>query len=416
MRWFEHAIWWQVYPLGFTGAPVRPSSEEERALTHRLGHLHNWLDYAQRLGTNGLLLGPVFSSSTHGYDTTDHFSVDPRLGDEADFDKLIAACRERGIVVLLDGVFNHVGDQHPLYRAALANGPDSDEAKLFRIDWDQNPPRAAVFEGHGSLVSLNHDEPAVADLVADVMRHWLRRGIHGWRLDAAYAIKPEFWQDVLAKVRPEFGEAWFVGEMIHGDYADYVRRSGLDSITQYELWKATWSSLKDTNLFELDWTLQRHNGWLDGGLVPQTFVGNHDVTRIASLVGHERVTAALTVLFTVGGIPSLYYGDEQGFTGTKFERLGGDDEVRPTFPENPDLLSPLGEPIFRLHQDLIGLRRRNPWLVHARTEKLELRNEFYRYAVHGPAGERLEVTLDLAGNGIRIQDGNGEPLLVSPGS
>lgn len=143
MRWFEHAIWWQVYPLGFTGAPVRPVSDGERLLTHRLGHLHNWLDHAQQLGTNGLLLGPVFTSSTHGYDTLDHYTVDPRLGDDSDFDALVAACRERGIVVLLDGVFNHVGDQHPLYRAALEKGPDSEEAKLFRIDWSQNPPRAS---------------------------------------------------------------------------------------------------------------------------------------------------------------------------------------------------------------------------------------------------------------------------------
>ncbi|WP_420176470.1 alpha-amylase family protein [Luteococcus sp. OSA5] len=410
MRWFEHAIWWQVYPLGFTGAPVRPASEQERQLTHRLGHLHNWLDYAQQLGTNGLLLGPIFSSSTHGYDTTDHFTIDPRLGDDGDFDALIAACRERGIVVLLDGVFNHVGDQHPLYLAALEKGPDSDEAKLFRIDWNQNPPRAEVFEGHGSLVALNHDEPATVDLVADVMRHWLQRGIHGWRLDAAYAIKPEFWREVLQRVRPDFGEAWFVGEMIHGDYADYVQRSGLDSITQYELWKSVWSALSDENFFELDWTLQRHNTWLDT-FVPQTFVGNHDVTRIATLVGPEKLPAALAVLFTVGGIPSIYQGDEQGFTGTKYQREGGDDEVRPTFPDTPDGLAPLGAEVHRLHQALIALRRRNPWLVRARTEQLELRNEFYRYRVHGPQGEQLVVQLDLPARRVQIDDGQGNVLL-----
>ncbi|MDO4259623.1 MAG: alpha-amylase family glycosyl hydrolase, partial [Actinomycetaceae bacterium] len=226
MRWFEHAIWWHVYPLGFTGAPIRPSGDNERALTHRLPHLTGWLDYLQELGTNGLLLGPIFSSTTHGYDTTDHYSIDPRLGNDADFDHLIAACRERGIVVVLDGVFNHVGINHPLYQAALTGGPNSTEAKLFRIDWDHNPPQAAVFEGHASLVALNHDEPAVADLVASVMEYWLGRGIHGWRLDAAYAIAPQFWQTVLQRVRASFPEAWFLGEMIHGDYAEYVQHSG----------------------------------------------------------------------------------------------------------------------------------------------------------------------------------------------
>lgn len=394
MRWFEHAIFWQVYPLGFTGAPVRPSGDHERVLTHRLRHLTGWLDRATELGANGLLLGPIFGSSTHGYDTTDHFSIDPRLGDEADFDALVAACRERGINLVLDGVFNHVGDQHPLFQTALQEGPDSPEARLFRIDWTQQPPRAANFEGHGSLVALNHDEPAVVELVADVMLHWLRRGIMGWRLDAAYSVPPEFWRGVLDRVRPEFGEAWFVGEMIHGDYADYVARSGLDSITQYELWKSIWSSLKDTNFFELDWTLQRHNAWLDT-FTPQTFVGNHDVTRLATLVGRELVPAALAILFTVGGIPSVYYGDEQGYQGTKFDRLGGDDEVRPTYPPTPAELSALGDDVFRLHQQLIGLRRRKPWLVHARTEKVELRNEFYHYRVAGPEGDWLEVELLL---------------------
>lgn len=401
MRWFEHAIFWQVYPLGFTGAPVRPSGDHERQLTHRLRHLENWLDYQQELGTNGLLLGPVFTSSTHGYDTTDHYSIDPRLGDDEDFDHLVAACRERGIVVVLDGVFNHVGDQHPLYQAALRNGPDSDEAKLFRIDWSHEPPQAANFEGHGSLVALNHDEPATVDLVADVMRHWLRRGIGGWRLDAAYAIRPEFWRGVLDRVRPEFGEAWFLGEMIHGDYADYVARSGIDSVTEYELWKATWSSLKDRNLFELDWALQRHNGFCDA-FVPQTFVGNHDVTRVATLVGQDDVIAALAVLFTVGGIPSIYAGDEQGFEGTKFERLGGDDEVRPTFPATPAGLSPLGADVHRLHQQLIGLRRRKPWLVHARTATIELRNEFIHYRVEGGEGDWLEVQV-LLENGCHVR-------------
>ncbi|GAB2477990.1 alpha-amylase family protein [Luteococcus sediminum] len=406
MHWSEHAIFWQVYPLGFTGAPVRPSGEHERVLTHRLGHLHNWLEHAQSLGCNGLMLGPVFTSSTHGYDTLDHFTIDPRLGGEGDFDALVAACHERGIKILFDGVFNHVGAEHPLYRAALEKGPDSDEARLFRIDWTQQPPRAAVFEGHGSLVALNHDEPAVAELVADVMSHWLSRGLDGWRLDAAYAIRPEFWRGVLERVRPDVGEAWFVGEMIHGDYADYVNRSGLDSVTQYELWKSTWSALQDENFFELDWTLQRHNQWLEH-FVPQTFVGNHDVTRIATLVGQDKLPLALAVLFTVAGVPSIYSGDEEGFTATKYEREGGDDEVRPTFPSGPDGLSPLGAEVRRLHQDLVGLRRRHPWLVRGRVQQLELRNEAYRYRVTGDGGEWIEVSLDIPARRFVITGADG---------
>ena len=128
------------------------------------------------------------------------------------------------------------------------------------------------------------------------MLHWLRRGIDGWRLDAAYAVPPSFWAAVLPEVRKEFGEAWIVGEMIHGDYAGYVSRSGIDSVTQYELWHAIWSALHSVNLHELDWTLGRHRTLLEH-LVPMTFLSNHDVTRVASQIRDRRhLTHAVALL------------------------------------------------------------------------------------------------------------------------
>ena len=138
-----------------------------------------------------------------------------------------------------------------------------------------------TFEGHDGLITLNHDNPDVVDYVVDVMSHWLRRGADGWRLDAAYAVPDQFWAQVLPRVRESFPDAWFVGEVIHGDYAGIVRAATFDSVTQYELWKAIWSSLNDGNFHELDHALRRHDEFLDT-FVPMTFVGNHDVTRIAS--------------------------------------------------------------------------------------------------------------------------------------
>ena len=199
-------------------------------------------------------------------------------------------------------------------------------------------------------------------------------GTAGWRLDAAYAVPPSFWAKALPRVRGAHPEAWFVGEVIHGDYLAYAKDSGLDSVTQYELWKAIWSSLNDRNFFELAWTLDRHNQILDG-MTPQTFLGNHDVTRLASQLNDERhIGHALAVLFTVGGIPSVYYGDEQAFRGIKEDRAGGDDEIRPAFPASPAELLPEGWPTYRLHQRLIGFRRRHPWLVTARTATEHLSN------------------------------------------
>ncbi len=409
MGWAEHAIWWHVYPLGFCGAPIR---ERDPAPGHRMRRLLNWLDHAVELGTSGLLLGPVFDSQTHGYDSLDQFRIDPRLGDERDFDDLVVACKQRGLRVLLDGVFSHVGDQHPLVRRALLEGPDSEAAALFDVDWDSPAgPAPRVFEGHGSLVRFNHSTPQTADYVAGVMTHWLERGIDGWRLDAAYSVAPSFWARVLPAVRAQHPDAWFLGEVIHGDYPAFVADSGVDSVTQYELWKAIWSSLSERNLFELDWTLRRHNEFL-AHFIPNTFIGNHDVTRIASTLGPTGAVAALAILMTVGGTPSIYSGDEQGFTGVKEERLGGDDTIRPAFPDTPAELPPTGESIFRDHQYLLGLRRRHPWLVTATTQAVHLENTRYVYRATSLDGrEYLDVTIDLEGEpAVTIRSADGDVL------
>jgi cyclomaltodextrinase len=244
------------------------------------------------------------------------------------------------------------------------------------------------------LVALNHDEPAVAEHVVAVMGHWLAAGADGWRLDAAYAVPPAFWARVLPRVRERFPDVYVVGEVIHGEYADIVEASGMDAVTQYELWKAIRNAIEERNLFELDHALGRHNAML-ATFVPQTFVGNHDVTRIASAIDDERhLPHALVTLFTVAGTPSVYYGDEQAFRGTKEERAGGDDAVRPQFPASPADLSPLGEGTYRLHQELIGLRRRHPWLHRAGTTTLHLTNTALLYEVQAD-GHRLVTALNL---------------------
>lgn len=398
LDWPKHVIWWHLYPLGFVGA--EPEALMPDALVvHRLPQLTNWLDYVVELGASGLLLGPIFASSTHGYDTLDHFRIDPRLGDSADFHTLVAAAKSRGIRVLLDGVFNHVGQDFPVFQRVLAEGPDAPHASWFRLSWPQDwrpgmEPEYADFEGHRQLVTLNHAEPAVRDYVANVMAYWLDRGADGWRLDAAYAVPRHFWADVLARIREHHPDAWFVGEVIHGDYAGAVREGGMDTVTQYELWKAIWSSLNDGNCFELAWALDRHNRFLDA-FVPLTFLGNHDVTRIASRLKDSRnIAHALAILMTCGGTPAIYAGDEQAFRGIKEERAGGDDAIRPEFPETPEGLSPLGWSVYRLHQDLIGLRRRHAWLHTARTRIVRLANRHLVYEAY-EENHRLLVALNL---------------------
>ncbi|AWB83115.1 alpha-amylase family protein [Corynebacterium liangguodongii] len=382
----QDTIWWHVYPLGATGAPVRDRAGDDSG--HRLRHLGPWLDYLVELGCDGLLLGPIFESVGHGYDTLDHYRIDSRLGTDEDVEWLIAECDSRGIKVMLDGVFNHVARTHPAVGQGLAGS----------TNW----------EGHEELATLHHDDERVRELVTDIMLHWLRRGISGWRLDVAYAVPSDFWADVLTRVRGEFPDALILGEVIHGDYAGIATAGKMDSVTQYELWKAIWSSLVDANFFELDHALGRHRAML-AEIVPNTFIGNHDVDRIASKVGQAKAVIAAALLFTLPGMPSIYYGDEQGFEGLRTEGFEADDAVRTALPASPDELSPLGGWLYTQYQALIGLRRRNPWLTRADLEVREKTNETITVRVFNSAQELLIDACLAPTPGVRVHAG-GETL------
>ena len=223
MDWPASVIWWHVYPLGFVDAERR----RVESVHHRLPKLVSWLDYLVELGANGLLLAPVFDSGTHGYDTLDHFRIDPRLGDDSDFQTLLDEARRRGIRVCLDGVFNHLSRSHDLIQRAINAGPDTDEGSW--VKWHEGYPWA--FEGHERLVELNLSNPSVQDYIVEVMNHWLSRGVDGWRLDAAYAPGAAAWRPILERVKRDHPEAWILGEVIHGDYSEFVTTSGVDSVT-----------------------------------------------------------------------------------------------------------------------------------------------------------------------------------------
>ena len=399
-EWARHVIWWQVYPLGFVGAEKAAGGPP----VHRLPRLVNWLDHLISLGCNGLLLGPVFASGSHGYDTTDHFRIDPRLGDDADFDALVAACRERGIRLLLDGVFNHVGRDFPPVAQALAEGPGSEAADwVARLHDTDGVITADYFEGHDTLVTLNHDSPRVRAYVQDVMKHWLSRGADGWRLDAAYAVPPGFWAAVLPEVRAEFPDAWFVGEMIHGDYTAYLREAGLDSITEYELWKAVWSSLDTVNFHELAWTLGRHAALVENFL-PLTFVGNHDVSRVASQIHDPRHRPHATVLLALlPGVPSVYYGDEFGLEAVKEDRVGGDDAVRPELPAERGEFANRHPETEDVHRRVFALRRRHPWLVDAVVDTGDVANDHLVVRLRARDGaDSLTLALNLADDPLPV--------------
>lgn len=384
--WARPITWYHLYPLSFLGAEPRNPDPiaADTPVRHRLRGLEAWLDYLVDLGVGGLLLGPVFASESHGYDTVDYFRVDPRLGDEDDLIGFCDACHRRGLPVLLDGVFNHVARSFPAFADVLAHRAESRYAGWFRLDFDAPGPDGfayEAFEGHRHLVALNHAEPAVRELAVSVADHWIERGADGFRLDAAYAVPVAFWAAFAQQVRARRPDAYLLGEVIHGDYARFVRESTLDAVTQYELWKAIWSGLNDRNLFELAHAMGRHQTFVDV-FPPLTFVGNHDVTRIASQLrepGH--LGHALSVLFTLPGNPAIYAGDEQGWRSIKYHREGGDAELRWPFPGVPAELGEDGGPHYRLHHELIRVRRARPFLATGRIRVCHLASQQLAYEI-----------------------------------
>jgi glycosidase len=356
-----------------------------------------------------VLLTPIFVSSTHGYDTVDPFRIDQRLGDEEDFAAFVDACHERDLLLVLDGVFNHVGRAFPAFRDVLTRGAASPFAPWFRLDFAAPGPDGfayADFEGHQELVALNHANPEVLEWAVAVCRHWLDRGADGWRMDVAYLIPEAFLAALSQSVRGVHPQAFLFGEKVHGDYVRFVEESGLDSVTQYELYQAIWSSLNDSNLFELAWALRRHQTFGEA-FAPVTFVGNHDVTRLASrLHDPAHLGPALAVLLTVPGVPCTYYGDELAWEGRVEGRSGGDDAVRPPLPSAPTPADPRQAEALRLHRELIALRRDRPWLTGAGLEVGEVSNPRLTYTVTDPrGGGRLLVTLDLAAGAAPSSEG-----------
>jgi cyclomaltodextrinase len=339
------------------------------------------------------------------------------MGGDDDFDAFVAECHRRDLEVILDGVFNHVGREFPGFRDVLIHGQSSAYVDWFRLDFTRDDGDGfsyRTFEGHRELVVLNHRSDAVLEWAGAVARHWLARGADGWRLDAAYAIPTPFLASLTGKIREEYPDAFLFGEVIHGDYAKFVTDTGLDSVTQYELHKAIWSSLNDANPFELAWALERHRTYATT-FAPVTFAGNHDVTRLASQLRDPRhLAVALTILFTVPGVPCVYYGDELAWRGTKEHRIGGDDEIRPPLPSTAAPIDEEQRWALDLHRQLIALRRDRPWLTTADLDIIELDNHHLLYRVSS-GDDALLVALHVDGSSIAPPAGS-RSIATHPGA
>ena len=336
IMWAESSVFYQIYPLGLTGAP----RQNDGILTHRLEAIHPWLDHITRLGANAIYFSPVFESDSHGYDTRDFRSIDCRLGDNRDFRRLVDKCHEKGIRVVIDAVFNHVGRNFGAFRDVREKKWDSPCKDWFHLSFDGNSAYNDGFwyegwEGHYELVKLNLYNPAVVDYLLDTVRFWVREfDIDGLRLDVAYALNKDFLRTLRSfteGLKPEF---FLLGETLHGDYNQWVNDGMLHSCTNYECYKGLYSALNSMNLFEIVHSLKRQFGpepWtLYKGKHLFSFVDNHDVTRVASILQNAaHLPLIYGLLFGMPGIPCVYYGSEWGEKAMKTP--GSADNLRPFF-------------------------------------------------------------------------------------
>lgn len=335
MAWYEEAIFYHIYPLGLTGAPKQNSYGKPE---HRLTTLFPWIDHIKEIGCNAIYIGPLFESVGHGYETTDYKKLDSRLGTNEDLKKFVEKCHAEGIRVILDGVFNHVGRDFFAFQDLKENREHSRYKDWFcNVNFWGNNEYDDGFSydnwgGYNLLVKLNQRNPEVVNYLCDVVRFWVKEfEIDGIRLDTADVLDFGFMQSLRQTAKEVKKDFWLMGEVIHGDYTRWVNEGTLHSVTNYHLHKALYSGHNDHNYFEIAHTVRRQcdmGGNGSQGLRLYNFVDNHDVERIyTKLRNKAHFIPVHVLLYTLPGIPSLYYGSEFAIEGKK-ER-GSDDSLRP---------------------------------------------------------------------------------------
>ena len=339
--WFDRAVVYHIYPLGYCGAPQY--NEGEKTQGSRILKVPDRIRHLKALGVNTIYFGPVFESLWHGYDTSDYYRTDSRLGSMKDFQKVFRALKENGFKIVLDGVFNHVGRGFEPFRDLQEKG----EASIYK-DWFCNvhfgssTPLGDAFsydtwQGNWELVKLNLKNKAVVDHLLGAVKMWVETfDIDGLRLDAADCIDKEFFKQLKVYTQGLKKDFWLMGEIIHGDYKMWANPDMMHSVTNYECWRGIYSSHNDKNYFEIAHSLRRQfaKGGIYENLRLYNFLDNHDVNRIASLLKNPAdLENAYTMLFCMPGIPSVYYGSEWGIAGVKTSGKEADLPVRPPIEE-----------------------------------------------------------------------------------
>lgn len=387
--WYEQAIFYHMYPLGMTGAPKQNGATQ---VIYRFEELDQWIPHIQQIGCNAIYIGPLFESSSHGYDTRDYKLVDRRLGDNDCFKRFVETCHQAGIRVVADGVFNHTGREFFAFQDIQQNREASPYCDWYRgVNFGSGSPLGDSFsyeawQGHFELPCLNLQNPAVKQYLFDVIRFWVDTfDIDGIRLDCANVLDFQFMRELRSVTDQMKADFWLMGEVIHGDYSRWVNSEMLHSVTNYELHKSLYSGLNDHNFFEIAHNVKRLEAI---GPKLYTFLDNHDENRIASKLNKkEHLPLAHLLLLTLPGIPAIYYGSEWGLEGMRTRH--SDVDLRPciTSAEGEKLHSALTDAI----TDLIHIRAENPEFYGGRYQELLLNNRQYAFARHARGSAAITV-------------------------
>lgn len=399
MAWYDEAIFYHIYPLGLTGAPKENPYEISE---HRLNKLIPWISHLKEIGITALYIGPLFESVGHGYETTDYKKLDSRLGDNEDLKNFVAKCHEEGIKVIFDGVFNHTGRDFFAFQDIKKNRENSPYKDWYcNVNfWGNNEYNDGFsydnWGGYNLLVKLNQHNPAVRDYICDVIRFWVKEfDVDGIRLDAADVLDFEYMKTlrrVANEVKPDF---WLMGEVIHGEYSRWVNQETLHSVTNYHLHKALFSGHNDHNYFEIAHTVKRlydMSGQNPNEFKLYNFVDNHDVERIYTKLRDKAHFAPVHILlYTLPGIPSIYYGSEFGIEGRK-ERYS-DDSLRPALNLEDFKDAVTTNPCTSLIAKLGAAKKASKALSYGDYRELLLRNRQYVFS-RNCDGESVIVTVN----------------------
>jgi len=392
--WFEEGTMYQIYPLGSPGGKpgqgggffgdVPAENDGTSRPTDSLLRIREYYEHFQKLGVTAIYFSPIFESETHGYDTVDYYMIDRRVGSLNDFKAIVQELHEIGIKVILDGVFNHTGRKFFAFKDIMEKGEkwQTSQYKDWYFIAEGNSTYGDKFayrswEGHEEIPELNVENEEVRKYLFDVGKFWLTEvGVDGWRLDVAHELPPSFWRDFRTACTEANPEHILLGEVIHGDYNTWVgpNKGLLHSGTNYQLSKALWSSLKEKNFYELEHSFARDAAlYREMSLV--NFLSNHDVARVATLLKDDHMYAYLAhfLLFTVRGIPCIYYGDELMVEGVKEE---SDAALRCTMPSpDPTTWSGQAADLVSKVSALSALRTENPALTWGNLNCMYVKNQ-----------------------------------------